>query len=272
MTLRYAPASRPNPDRSLDLSGQLAAGLSLAGLAFALIDAARAGWQSATFIAASCASIASGAVFVAIEARAAAPMLPLSLFGSRAFTAASASGVLVNFAYYGLIFAFSLFFQWRYRFSPQETGLAFLPMTLVLMVASIAGGRLVTRLGARRLMVFGQALAAAGYLLLVPALDSDSYAMLVVPMLLAATGTALTVPTMVNLALSSVEGSRAGIASGVLNTARQIGGMLGVTVCGYQVRSLAEPSFTQGLRGSLFIAVLLLSAGALLCHVALRES
>ncbi len=87
---------------------------------------------------------------------------------------ASVSGVLVNFAYYGLIFVFGLFFQGSRRSRRSRPGLAFLPMTVVLMVASILGGRLITRLGARRLMVLGQMLAAGGYLLLLPALATGS--------------------------------------------------------------------------------------------------
>lgn len=208
-------------------------------------------------------AVIAAAAFVAIEARTAAPMLPLALFRSRGFVIASVSGVLVNFAYYGLIFVFSLFFQGQQAFSPQQTGLAFLPMTVVLMVASILGGRLITRLGARRLMVLGQMLAAGGYLLLLPALATGSYAMLVLPMLIAAGGIALTVPTMTNVTLSAVEPSHAGLASGVLNTARQVGGMLGVAVCGYLVRDSTASAFLPGMRLSLAAAVVLLLCGAL---------
>lgn len=93
-------------------------------------------------------------------------------------------------------------------------------MTIVLMVMNIIAGRLITRLGARRLMVVGLVLAAVGYLLLLPVSVGGSYWQLVVPMLMAASGIALMVPTMTNLTLSSVDPSRAGIASGVLNTAR----------------------------------------------------
>lgn len=268
---RHTPASAPNAQRTFDLPGQAAAVLALAALAFALTDAARLGWASPAVIAAACVAVAAGASFIAIERRVAAPMLPLMLFRSRGFAIASASGVLVNFAYYGQIFVFSLFFQWHERFSPQQTGLAFLPMTLVLMAASIAGGSLIARIGARRLMVLGQALAASGYLLLLLALAAGRYAVLVVPMLLAATGTALTVPTMVNLTLSGVESSRAGIASGVLNTARQVGGMLGVAVCGYLVRDLAHSSSMRGVRLSLCLAAALMSAGALASHAALKR-
>jgi DHA2 family methylenomycin A resistance protein-like MFS transporter len=216
-------------------------------------------------------ALIAAAAFVAVEARNTAPMLPLTLFRSRAFTIASISGVLVNFAYYGLIFVFSLFFQWQQKFSPQETGLAFLPMTVVLMVASIIGGRLITHLGARRLMVLGQMVAASGYLLLLAALTTGSYAMLVLPMLVAASGIALMVPTMTNVTLSSVETSRAGIASGVLNTARQVGGMLGVAVCGYLVRDIAASAFMRGMRLSLTVAVVLLLGGALLSFLWLER-
>jgi DHA2 family methylenomycin A resistance protein-like MFS transporter len=271
MTLRYAPPSPANLHRSLDLPGQVVAVVALAALAIALIDAGHLGWTSPRIIIALLIALIAAAAFIAVEARNTAPMLPLTLFRSPAFTIASISGVLVNFAYYGLIFVFSLFFQWQQKFSPQETGLAFLPMTAVLVAASIMGGRLITRLGARRLMVLGLTVAASGYLLLLAALTTGSYAMLVLPMLMAASGIALTVPTMTNITLSAVETSRAGIASGVLNTARQVGGMLGVAVCGYLVRDIAASAFMEGMRLSLAVAVVLLLGGALLSFLWLER-
>jgi DHA2 family methylenomycin A resistance protein-like MFS transporter len=135
ITLRYAPPSPANSHRSLDLPGQVVAVVALAALAMALIEAGHLGWTSPRIIIAMLIALIAAATFIAVEARNTAPMLPLTLFRSRAFTIASISGVLVNFAYYGLIFVFSLFFQWQQKFSPQETGLAFLPMTVVLMVA-----------------------------------------------------------------------------------------------------------------------------------------
>jgi DHA2 family methylenomycin A resistance protein-like MFS transporter len=271
ITLRYAKSSPVKSDRSLDLPGQVAAMVALAALAMALIDAGHLGWTHPRIIMAVLVAVIGAVAFIAIEANQASPMLPLTLFMSRAFTVASISGAIVNFAYYGLIFVFSLFFQWQLKLSPQATGLAFLPMTVVLAVANIIASRLITRVGARRLMVLGQALAAVGYLLLVPTLETGSYAMLVLPMLMAASGAAVTVPTMTNVTLSAVEASRAGIASGVLNTARQIGGMLGVAVCGYLVRDIAPFAFMQGMRLSIGAAVALLSAGALVSFVGLQR-
>jgi DHA2 family methylenomycin A resistance protein-like MFS transporter len=272
MALRHAPRSRANAQRALDWPGQGIAVVALAALATGLIDAGRLGWTSPRIVIALMISAIATAAFIAAEARTKAPMLPLALFRSRTLAIASASGVLVNFAYYGLIFVFSLFFQSQQGFSPQETGLAFLPMTAVLMVASILGGRLITRFGARPLMVLGQMIAAAGYFLLLAALATGSYGMLVVPMLMASGGLALTVPTMTNLTLSSVEVSHAGIASGVLNTARQVGGMLGVAVCGYLVRDEAAAAFMNGMRLSLTIAVILLLGGALLSFLRLERT
>lgn len=271
ITLRYARASLANSRRALDLPGQAAAFAALAGLAMALIESGDLGWTHPRIIIAVVVAAIAASAFIVIEAKMAAPMLPLTLFRSRAFTVASMSGVLVNFAYYGLIFVFSLFFQWQMKLSPQETGLAFLPMTVVLMVVNILAGRLMTRMGARRLMLLGQVLAAFGYLLLIPALGTGSYAMLIVPMLMAASGIALMVPTMTNVTLSSVEASRAGVASGVLNTARQVGGMLGVAVCGYLVRDVTPSAFAEGMRVSLGTAVVLLLSGALLSFLCLRQ-
>lgn len=271
MTLRFARPSPANAHRSLDVQGQAVAVVALSALATALIDAGHLGWTHPRIIIALLVAVIGAVAFIAIERRKAAPMLPLSLFRVRTFTIASISGILVNFAYYGLIFVFSLFFQWQMKLSPQMTGLAFLPMTVVLMAVNIIAGRLITRLGARRLMVLGQSLAAVGYLLLIPALQTGLYMALVLPMLLAASSIALMVPTMTNLTLSSVEASRTGIASGVLNTARQIEGMLGVALCGYFVRDSDPSRFAAGLYLSLSVAVALLIFGGLLSFFGLKS-
>ncbi len=271
LTIRYSAPSPRNERRSLDLPGQAAAIIALASLAIALTDATHLGWAHPRILVALGVAVLSAIGLILIEVRSRAPMLPLSFFSSSAFSIASIIGVIVNFAYYGLIFVFSLFFQLEQHFSPQQTGLAFLPMTIVLMVMNIIAGRLITRLGARRLMVSGLVLAAGGYLLLIPVSVGGSYWQLVVPMLMAASGIALMVPTMTNMTLSSVDPSRAGIASGVLNTARQVGGMLGVETCGYLVRDTAPAAFMHGMHLSLIVAVVLLFLGAALSFFCLNR-
>lgn len=264
LTRKYVAADPPGHARGLDWPGQGAAILALTALTTGLMEVGRLGWGNSWVQGALLVCVMAVAAFLRIEMRSRAPMLPLALFRVPAFTMAAVSGVAVNFAYYGLIFVFSLFFQVEQGMSPAQAGLAFLPMTVVLMVANLAASRLITRMGASRLMTLGLLVAASGYLLLLSVRIEGAYAWLALPMLLAATGTALTVPTMTNITLSSVDPSRSGIASGVLNTARQVGGLLGVAVCGYLVRDTAPLAFMTGMHLSAGIGgVLTLAASAM---------
>jgi len=145
--------------------------------------------------------------------------------------------------------------------SAQSTGFAFLPMTVVLMGVNVLAGRLLNRIGAKRLMIAGMVIAASGYLLLLPVSINGSYWMLVLPTLVAASGIAVMVPTMTNVTLSSVETSRSGIASGILNSARQVGGMLGVAVFGSFIRDTRPDAFMHGMHLSIMTAAALLMCG-----------
>lgn len=271
LTLRHAPISVMRPGRGLDLPGQLSAIIALASLTAALTEASRLGWLHPWVCAGFAVSLLGMLGFLWLESRSPTPMLPLSLFGNPTFSTATIAGVIVNFAYYGLVFVFSLFFQVVQHLSPQQTGLAFLPMTGVLMVMNIVAGRLVAKTGPRVLMTVGLGLAALGYVLLLPISADRSYWLLVMPMLVAASGIALTVPTMINVTLSSVDPSRAGMASGVLNSARQTGGMLGVAIFGFLVRDTAPGRFMHGMHLSIGVAVGLLTIGAVLSFFGIRK-
>lgn len=271
LTLRHAARDGAGHRRSLDWPGQTAAALALAALTASLIEAGTRGWSNAWVQAGLLAFMLALGCFLWIESHTNTPMLPLALFRVPMFTVSSVSGVVVNFAYYGLVFVLSLFFQIQQHLSPQEAGFAFLPMTVVLIGANIVAGRLMTRLGARRLMMLGLGLAAVGYLLMLLASLDGRYALLVVPMLMAGSGIALTIPTMTNATLSSVDASRAGIASGVLNSARQVGGMLGVAVFGYLVRDTAPQAFMGGMHVAMGMAVLALAFGTFLCLVGMPK-
>ncbi|MCA8456874.1 MFS transporter [Burkholderia multivorans] len=271
LALRHAASTPSARSRNIDFPGQLVAIVALVGLTVCLTEAARLGWQHPVVYGALLLSVVATLIFVSLESRSAEPMLPLALFQTAAFSTAATAGVVVNFAYYGLIFVFSLFFQIEQKFSPQQTGLAFLPMTVVLMAVNILAGRLLNRVGARKLMTGGMVIAASGYLLLFPVRIAGSYWLLVVPMLIAASGIALMVPTMTNIALSSVDASRSGIASGVLNSARQVGGMLGVAVFGFFVRDTSPDAFMQGMHLSIACATALLLLGSVMCAYGIRE-
>lgn len=232
LTLVYAPSAPHAGRRGLDLVGQLLAIVALASLTVLFIESGPLGWTNPLVVASAALVIAATVAFVVIEDRSTDPMLPLSLLGNGAVSASSLVGLLTNFAFYGLMFVLSLFFQAVKGFTPLQAGLAFLPMTALVTIGNLVSGWFTARYGARLPMAVGQALAAVGYMSLAGIGRDTSYGAIVAPLLAAGFGTALTVPSMTAAVLANVERQRAGIASGVLNTARQIGGVIGVGAFG----------------------------------------
>ena len=261
LTLAYAPAGLRTPDRGLDLVGQMLVIIALGGLTFAFVESGELGWTHPLVVVGFGVFAVAGASFLLTEARSTKPMLPLSLFRAPAVGAACLVGLLTNFAYYGLMFVLSLYFQATKGYSPLATGLAFLPMTALVTIASLAAGALTARFGPRLPMVLGQALAAFGYLALADINAGTSYNMLVGPFLAAGVGVALTVPSMTSAVLANVEKKRTGIASGALNAARQTGGVIGVGVFGSLV---AGPDrLLGGMHLALILAGVALAIGCL---------
>src|SRR6185437_6126808 len=142
LTWRYASETTRSPQRELDLPGQVLAIASLGALAAALIEGGHAGWGNPWVIAGFIAALLFGALFVMQERHAAQPMLPLQLFGHRMFALTSLIGLLVNVAFYGLIFVFSLYFQQINHWSPLATGLAFVPMMGAVLPVNLIAPRL----------------------------------------------------------------------------------------------------------------------------------
>ncbi|MGW1076486.1 MFS transporter [Streptomyces sp. NPDC002537] len=252
------------PRRSFDLLGQALAVIALSTFTAAVIEANSQGWGSAFVVTSLVVFVVAAIAFITAEKRSSAPMLPLHLFSRKAFASTSLIGFLVNFAFYGLIFVFSLFFQSAWKYSPIVAGLAFLPMTVTIMIANLACGPLAKKYGARAVLVTGSSLAALGYLGTLTAVHSGSYHAIVAQFLVAGFGIGLVVPTMTNAMLSAVDSGNIGIASGVLNASRQLGGLIGVAIMGLIVGDAKSDTFTSGLQSALGWAVAALVACALL--------
>lgn len=267
---RPAPARDGSVLRSLDLPGQLLAVTGLSALTGAIVEANALGWASAVVV--SCLVLCSLTLvaFIVVEARSGDPILPLHLFGRRTFSSMSLIGVLLNFTFYGLVFVFSLFFEQVWGYSPIAAGLAFLPMTAAVVIANLCCGPLVRRYGPRLVMISGNALAALGYLATVPVIGSGAYGHLAAQLVVAGFGSGLVVPSMTNAMLGSVEPANGGIASGVLNASRQVGGLVGVAVMGLLVGQAAAGHFLAGLRFALVAAAVSLAIGAVLSAYGLR--
>ncbi|MCU1717266.1 MFS transporter [Pseudomonas sp. 5P_3.1_Bac2] len=251
-------------DRRIDIAGQVLAVAALSCLTYALIQVNAYGLHSPEVLFSAAGFVVATALFILVEQRVNAPMLPLSLFANKQFTAAALIGVMINFAFYGLVFLFSLYFQYSWHYSPLETGLAFLPMTGAIMLANLYSAKLMVRRGFRQTLLLGTGLAALGYATIVPFLNGQSYGAMLVQFIVAGFGIGLAVPAVTNAMVSSADSKHIGVASGVLNASRQIGGLIGVASMGLLLGDFAGESFNQGITPALIVA-----SGALVVCIAL---
>ena len=250
LTLRYATETTRSTQRGLDRPGQVTAALALLALSTALVEGGRVGFDDGAVVAAFVCAAILGFAFVAIEARAAAPMLPPGLFKSRTFASATAIGVMINTAFYGLFFVLSLYFQNVLRYSVLAAGLAFGPTSVAVFIGNVLAGRAPNQ---RRIISGGAALVAASVAGLLVASTTAPFVALVVQLVALGFGLGLIVPVMTSAVLGSVDVTRSGVASGTLNTARQTGSVIGVALFG----SFAASGVVHGLRLALVVSVIL---------------
>ncbi|WP_295996730.1 MFS transporter [Rugamonas sp.] len=267
LTCRVVPRmERKEGARHFDVPGQLLSVLALTGFIGAVIEVQALGWSSALVRGGFLLAFIAGAAFLLVERRAREPMLPLTLFHSLRFSGAVLLGVLLNFAYYGMIFVLSFYLQKVRGLSVMQTGLTFLPLTGTFIFSNIASGRLSARTGLRTPMVLGALIGCAGYALLGAFGISDHATFLdMLPGLaLIPAGMGLAVPAMTTSILTSVERHQAGTASAVLNTARQVGGATGVAIFGAIVAggSGSGAAIMDGVHSVMTISALLLLAAA----------
>ncbi|WP_321856319.1 MFS transporter [Burkholderia cenocepacia] len=262
LTWRFAPETEAQRGRSLDLPGQLTGAFALAALTFASTEVSALGWTSPIVLGAFALCIGLSIVFIRLEARNPAAMLPAALWQDRTVRSATVIGMIANLVFYGIVFTLSLLFQSVWHMTPVRSGVALLPMMGILMLMNIVAGRLASRFGPQALATVGLLVSAAGYLAMWPAIAAESFWLLAVPMLLAGSGIALTIPTITAATLTAVSSAHSGVASGLLNAARQVGGVMGVAIFGFFVRQTAWVPFMHGMQRALVVSVLLLVVGA----------
>jgi MFS transporter, DHA2 family, methylenomycin A resistance protein len=261
LSWRYASETTRSPQREIDLPGQLAAIAALGCLAGAIIEGGVLGWSHPLVIAGFVLSALLAILFVARERRVPQPMLPLSLFGHRLFALTSLVGLLVNVAFYGLIFVFSLYFQRVNGWSPFSTGLAFLPMMGAVLPVNLVAARVAERIGALATIAVGAVSSALGCLALLGMGPGTGYWAIGAQLTIIGAGLGLLVPPLTSTLLGSVEKSRSGIAAGVLNATRQTGSVLGVALFGSLIGR--TDAFMAGVHAALIISASLLLVAAL---------
>jgi EmrB/QacA subfamily drug resistance transporter len=228
--LRVLPETY-GPRTRLDPIGMVTASGAMGSLVWGVLHAPEAGWGATEVLVALVLGIVLLAGFVAWESVAPAPMVPLSLFRSRVFAAASLTQFLMAASIFATAYVTSQYFQISRGDSPLGTGLRFLPWTMTpLLIAPIAG-QLVDRLGARALAAPGLVLQAFGFVwILHEAHTHAGYAEFVVPFVLAGVGISMALPAPSAAGLNAAPPALLGRSAGVLNTVQQIGQATGVAV------------------------------------------
>jgi DHA2 family methylenomycin A resistance protein-like MFS transporter len=221
-------------------------------LTFALIEGNSLGIRSPLILAAYTASLLFFLLLLVREKTTSHPMLPLALFQERTFSATNAVALCQTFTFMGFLFVMSLFLQQVKHYSPSLTGLALLPSFGFALLASSLSGTLMARIGSKRLMVIGLLLAALGCFGLVMVDSQTSYVLLACLLAVLGFGLASVLPAMTESALGHAPRAQAGIASGMLNVSRQVGGVIGVAILGTLVGN--QQTFLSGMHLAFVIA------------------
>jgi EmrB/QacA subfamily drug resistance transporter len=233
--------------RHFDVAGAvtITAGLSL--LVYALVDAVDAGWGSGQTIGLLAAAAVLIAVFVAIERRSAAPLVPFRIFRLRTLTGANVVGLLVGASLFSMFFFISLYMQQVLDYSAIEAGLSYLPLSIAIILSAGIASQLVTKLGYKPVLATGIVFVGAGLLWFSQVSVGGSFAGDILgPSLLAAVGLGLSFVPVTIAAVAGVEEREAGLASGLINTAQQVGGALGLALLATVANSRTESVLESG--------------------------
>src|SRR5215210_4685681 len=238
-TLPSVPESGdPLASGKLDWGGLLFSAAAIFTLVYALIEGPRFGWTSPQTLGLLLASVVVFTIFVWWERRVADPMVKLELFRIRNFWVASVIGLAVPFGLFGLFFPMTIFLQGALGMTPLEAGLTMMPMSLMLMFVAPASGRLSDRIGARWILTTGLILVTVGILLITSRVSTTtSWRTLLPALLVTGTGMGMTFAPMTAAAMSQVPPRISGSASGILNTSRNVGQLLGIAVLGSVLQS-----------------------------------
>ena len=264
-----------------DVPGLLTSGLGLFALTYGLIEANAYGWGSVRIVGSFVLAAVMLTSFIVLERHQRVPMLDLSLFRDRTFAGANAVMLLNALAMFGVFFHVSLYMQQVLGYSPFQAGAAFLPMTLLTITVAPRAGALADRIGSRILACGGQLLVAVALLLFARLRFDSGYSSLLVPMAVSGAGMAMTMTPVTAAAMSTVLADKVGVASAVLNSARQVGGSTGIALTGAVVASglshalargeARSVAFVQGMHSGFLLCAAFALTGSLIAFATLRR-
>jgi EmrB/QacA subfamily drug resistance transporter len=246
---RLIAESRAESERRVfDVAGAVTVTAALSILVYALVDANDAGWGSTQTLGLIALSALLLAAFVAIELRTPKPLMPFSIFRIRTLTGANVVGLLVGASLFSMFFFISLYMQQVLGYSAIHAGLSYLPLALLIMASAGIASQLVTKIGYKPVLAIGLLFIVAGLAWFSQVSVGGGFTTDILgPSLFAAAGLGFAFVTTTIAAVSGVEESEAGLASGLINTSQQIGGALGLAVLSTVAISRTEDLTSAGV-------------------------
>jgi EmrB/QacA subfamily drug resistance transporter len=247
---RLLPESRDTEsDRVFDLAGATTVTAGLALLVYALVDANNAGWTSTQTLGLGAIAVVLLAAFVVIEQRTSNPLMPFSIFRLRTLRGADVVGLLIGMALFAMFFFLSLYMQQVLGYDALKTGFAYLPLALNIIVSAGVASQLVTRVGFKPTLIAGLLLLAAGMVWFAQVSPTGGYVSDVLfPSLIVAWGLGLAFVPVTIAAVTGTRPDEAGLASGLINTAQQVGGALGLAILAAVANGRTSDVLAAGVR------------------------
>ena len=254
-------------EAALDILGLALVAASAFAVVWGLLRGNAAGWSSAEVLTALVAGVLLAVAFVTWEWRVSAPMVPMRLFRSRAFSSGLIAGFLLYGALYSVLFLLPQFLQTALGYGPLGVGLRLLPWTVTLFVTAPIAGNVVNRFGERLLVTIGLLMQAIGLgwiaMIIAPGV---AYATMIAPLVIAGVGVSMAMPAVQNAVLGSVAIVEMGKASGIFNMGRFLGGMFGiallVAVFSANGATNSPAGFSAGFAAAMAVAATLSLLGA----------
>ncbi len=253
LTIKYTQVNVRTKKIAFDFTGQLFAIITIAVLAFGLIEAGRLGWLALPVIIALVIFIFASIIFIIIEKNLEQPMLPLTFFKNRYFSFSLLVGLIMNLGFYGELFVLPLYFQHIRDYSVMKTGLALFPLMAMVALSSYLSGKMSSNVEPKWPMLIGLGISTFGFVsLLIITTKAPAYWIFIVPFAMMGFGIAFAMPAATLIIMHAVSKDKKGIASGAFNASRQIGSLVGVALFGTIITTAA--SFTIGMQLTLIIA------------------